>query len=314
MKLSSITQEDFNEIIKHFNKRDYNLPLNDLNDLSDVILNEFMGNLAFQKLFNYTEEENLVLQETLKNYEVFEAVSYKIRTSLTLVKFDVDEGEDSYQSGEDMMERYSDEYPVDDFEGYLHALDFENEEDLTENAMSMNCVDINEDVEFTVYFLDGKVTHAYDLDGDDLQIEDDFVKYLEGKLVDAFNEFPENEVEEVTAQQYIQQKVQEAQKAKQIVTESESDKETAKRLNISEDQLRTLRNIAEKTRMSLKTPKATVDRSGKKAKSKVIKMVSFNDSFEKGMVFMEYPHLKGWLVFSMGASEFFRKVNVRLKK
>lgn len=134
---------------------------------------------------------------------------------------------------------------------------------------------------------------------------------------DDFVDYSDNAKHQIPTQQFIEQKIQEAQEAGDIVEpkviKEETEAAKARRMNITVPQMRTLEAIKEKDRLSLKTPMSTKDKSGKNAKTKVMKFISFNPKFDKGMVFLEYPHLKGWLVTSMGASEFFRKFNVRLK-
>ena len=135
---------------------------------------------------------------------------------------------------------------------------------------------------------------------------------------DDFVDYSDNAKHQIPTQQFIQQAVQQAQAEGQIIApkviKEETEAAKARRMNITVPQMRTLEAIKEKTRLSLKTPMSTKDKSGKNAKTKVMKFISFNPKFDKGMVFLEYPHLKDWLVTSMSASEFFRKFNIRLKK
>jgi hypothetical protein len=119
---------------------------------------------------------------------------------------------------------------------------------------------------------------------------------------------------QISTEQFIQQTVQQAISEGSYKPRKELDTQAAKRMNITVTQLLTLRDLKEKTRLSLKTPMSTKDKAGKTAKTKVVKFVTFNENFDKGFVSLEYPHLKGWLPISMGASEFFRKINIRLKK
>lgn len=124
--------------------------------------------------------------------------------------------------------------------------------------------------------------------------------------------------QQIANQEFIEQAIEEAEANGELIEpkqqKTETDAAKARRLNITIPQLETLRQLKEKQLIPLKTPMSTKDRAGKNAKAKNIKFVSFNDKFQKGIVFLEYPHLKGWLTFSMGVSEFFRKTNLRLKK
>ena len=271
------------------------IPLgDDWSDLSDYEKEKFynyllknIDNPEFAEIFDNETKEQQVNQQVSDDYE------------------EMNKKLDAIDKEEDEDDEYYGDFPND-----------EDDEDFDENSW----VEMN-------------TTKGFENLSD--EDEDDFVDYgdntkkgfenpysLEGyggtdDLSSDSGTNPTLNTQQILTQQFIQQAVQQAQANGQIITpkviKEETEAAKARRMNITVPQMKTLMAIKEKDRLTLKTPMSTKDKSGKNAKTKVMKFISFNPKFDKGMVFLEYPHLKGWLVTSMGASEFFRKFNVRLK-
>ncbi len=291
-----------------------------------LILTEFMYNLKFQAMFDYNRVELKKVLSALNKRETFliiwneicaitditdyEDYEYKIKNDDIVLQSSMNNQQakqqdfiaknialdkQDYQIEKDNQEYYGD-FDENSWDEMNATKGFENffdeDEDGFENFFDENSWD------------EMNATKGFENLSD--EDEDDFVDYSD------------NAKHQIPTQQFIQQAVQQAQAEGQIIApkviKEETEAAKARRMNITVPQLLTLRDLKEKTRLSLKTPMSTKDKSGKNAKTKVMKFISFNPKFDKGMVFLEYPHLKGWLVTSMSASEFFRKFNIRLKK
>lgn len=263
-----------------------------------LILTEFMYNLKFQAMFDYNRVELKKVLSALNKRETFLIIWNEICdiTDITDYEYKIKNDDIVLQSSMNNQQAVQQQ----DFIARNIALDkqdYQIEKDNQEYYGDFDDFDENswDEMNATKGF-----ENFFDED------EDDFVDYSD------------NVKHQIPTQQFIQQAVQQAQAEGQIIApkviKEETEAAKARRMNITVPQLLTLRDLKEKTRLTLKTPISTKDKSGKNAKTKVMKFISFNPKFDKGMVFLEYPHLKGWLVTSMGASEFFRKFNIRLKK
>ncbi len=262
-----------------------------------LILTEFMYNLKFQAMFDYNRVELKKVLSALNKRETFLIIWNEI-CAIT---------------------------DITDYEDYEYKI--KNDDIVLQSSMN------NQQAKQQDF-----IAKNIALDKQDYQIEKDNQEYygdfdenswdemnatkgfenLSDEDEDDFVDYSDNAKHQIPTQQFIQQAVQQAQAEGQIIApkviKEETEAAKARRMNITVPQLLTLRDLKEKTRLSLKTPMSTKDKSGKNAKTKVMKFISFNPKFDKGMVFLEYPHLKDWLVTSMSASEFFRKFNIRLKK
>ena len=264
-----------------------------------LILTEFMYNLKFQAMFDYNRVELKKVLSALNTRETFLIIWNEICAITDITDYE-------YKIKNDDIVLYSS----------MNNQQAKQQQDFIAKNIALDKQDYQIEKDNQEYY--GDFDEYFDENSwDEMNATKGFENFFDEEE-DDFVDYSDNAKHQIPTQQFIQQAVQQAQAEGQIIApkviKEETEAAKARRMNITVPQLLTLRDLKEKTRLSLKTPMSTKDKSGKNAKTKVMKFISFNPKFDKGMVFLEYPHLKGWLVTSMSAGEFFRKFNIRLKK
>lgn len=326
MKLSTLTT-DFQIVLDYLEENNeslYNEILSQLeNNGTDkdsirlvtiirMILDYFPKDKEFQALFDYAPEELIgILNAIISNKESYKQIWDKLIEITDLSSYEYYFPEVNVDT-----ENYSNEFVTSEKDDTPTAVWIDGPGEETVSYELCDLWDNNLDFWHEDSILD-EVFGSLVIGGD-IYSWDDLTEYQKEKVWEYLNNNPDitdnlaNKGNVVTQQQAMQQQIKEDEDEVVETKKNYTDAQIAKSMNITLDQLFTLRTLKDNTPITFKTKYKVKDRKTKKiTESNKGMFWHFSELFNKGYVGVRMPDGGGT---SMKAKEFFNKTSVRTLK